>query len=93
MSLKNDTDKPYMKQDALSHDDCVKMLYQVIDNEVCPEEKERFHEHLKMCMPCFKEYNLEKAIRNMIRSKCKKREVPNDLVSSIKGKISNSGAV
>jgi mycothiol system anti-sigma-R factor len=42
--------------------------------------------HLEECMPCFKNYHLEVAIRQLLKNKCKD-QAPQELVDSIKAKV------
>ena len=81
-----------MKQDCPEQNECIKMLQLILDDEATSEQKDHFlKHHLKECLPCYNNYNLELAIRAMLKTKCSK-EAPQDLVDSIKTKfIQNFG--
>jgi anti-sigma factor (TIGR02949 family) len=77
-----------MKQDCENKRECMQMLQLIVDGEASPEQKEHFlKHHLEECMPCFKNYHLEVAIRQLLKSKCSGREAPQELVDSIKSKV------
>jgi mycothiol system anti-sigma-R factor len=63
------------------------MLQLIVDGEATPEQKEHFlTHHLEECMPCYKNYHLEVAIRQLLKSKCTD-SCPQELVESIKAKV------
>jgi mycothiol system anti-sigma-R factor len=65
----------------------MEMLQLIVDGEATPEQKDHFlKHHLKECMPCFKNYHLEVAIRDLLKLKCS-GEAPQELVDSIKSKV------
>lgn len=66
---------------------CLEILELLLDGEAAPEQAEFFHAHIENCMPCYKHYNLEKKIREILQTKIERRPVPHDLVESIKIKI------
>ena len=70
--------------------ECLKVLEGILDEESTPEEEERYFEHVQKCWPCFQNYNLEKAIRELIKTKIEKRKVPEGLVEKIKSEIEKS---
>jgi mycothiol system anti-sigma-R factor len=43
-------------------------------------------QHLQECMPCYQNYHLEVAIRDLLKRKCS-NEAPQELVNSIKEKV------
>ena len=76
-----------MKQDCSEKNECLKMLQQILDGEATTEQKEHFlKHHLEECMPCYKNYHLEVAIRQLLKTKCCS-EAPQELVDSIKTKV------
>jgi len=72
---------------GISHKDCMDLLYQFLDNEVDDKVGGQVHEHIKICMPCYERYNLDKAIKEMLKTKCIGKQVPKDLIQSIKVQI------
>lgn len=70
-----------------NHNECLKILSLVLDEEAGPEEQEYFKKHIENCMPYYEIYSVDRAIKELIRQKCYDREVPRDLVDQIKSKI------
>ncbi|MGK7395927.1 MAG: anti-sigma factor [Candidatus Cyclobacteriaceae bacterium M3_2C_046] len=68
-------------------DHCNHLLQLILDGEATEEQENFFHEHVDKCVYCFNSFKVEKSIRDLIKSKIKKEEVPIDLVESIKLKI------
>lgn len=86
----NSPDQSKMKQDCQNQRECFEKLQLILDGEVSSQQKEHFlKDHLEQCMPCYKNYNLEVAIRELLRTKCT-QHAPQDLVESIKKKVSQN---
>lgn len=84
----NVPDQSRMKQDCQNKRECLEMLQLILDGEASPEQKDHFlKEHLESCMPCYQNYNLEVAIRQLLKTKCS-QHAPQDLVDDIKKKVS-----
>ncbi len=67
---------------------CLEMLRLILDGEASEEERKNFFDkHLETCMPCYKTYHLEMAIRDLLKSKCGKHEAPAELIENIKRMI------
>ena len=65
----------------------MEMLQLIVDGEASPEQKEHFlKHHLEECMPCYKNYHLEVAIRQLLKNKCT-GQAPQELIDSIKAKV------
>jgi anti-sigma factor (TIGR02949 family) len=80
-------DESQMKQDCPNQRECLEMLQTILDGEATPEVKDHFLKvHLEECMPCYKNYHLEVAIRQLLKAKCSK-EAPQELVDDIKTKV------
>lgn len=83
----NSPDFSKMKKDCENQRECFEILQAIIDGEATPQQKEHFmKEHLEQCMPCYKNYHLEVAIRELLKSKCS-QHAPQDLVDSIRKKV------
>ncbi len=67
--------------------DCLELLSLVLDQAATPEQHLHFREHLKSCMPCYQQYNLDLAIKKLIQEKCCDKRVPEGLVASIREKV------
>lgn len=84
----SDPDKSRMKQDCANKRECMEMLQLIVDGEASSEQKEHFlKHHLEECLPCYNNYHLEVAIRQMLKSKCSGDCAPQELVDSIKAKV------
>ncbi len=70
---------------------CMEMLQSILDGEATPDQKNYFKQHMDHCMPCYKEYNLDMAIKELLQTKCG-GTCPEDLVAQIKSKINSSAA-
>ena len=67
---------------------CMEMLQVILDGEATAEQKTYFKEHMDLCMPCFKGYELDMAIKHLVQSKCCGGDAPADLVEQIRIQIS-----
>ena len=70
--------------------ECLKDLEVILDNEATPEEEKMYFDHIEKCWPCFQNYNLETAIRELIKTKVERKQVPEDLVARIRIEIERS---
>ncbi len=66
---------------------CFQLLESILDGENDQDSKEVLKEKLAKCQPCFEHYHLEQAIRDVLKTKCTKHAVPEELASSIRQKI------
>ena len=66
---------------------CMEMLQSILDSEATTEQKDYFRKHMDGCMPCFKTYELDMAIRELLKSKCCGGDAPSELVDQIKTQI------
>jgi anti-sigma factor (TIGR02949 family) len=83
-------DQSRMKQNCENQRECLQMLQLILDGEATTQQKDHFlKEHLEQCMPCYKNYNLEMAIRELLKSKCT-NHAPQDLVDSIRKKVTEN---
>jgi len=69
---------------------CMEMLQAILDGEASPELHTQFHEHMDGCMPCYKKYNLEMTIKELLRKKCSGNGAPPELIDRIKNHISQN---
>ncbi len=83
----NSPDQSKMKQECQNQRECFEMLQMILDGEASTQQKDHFlKEHLEQCMPCYKNYHLEVAIRELLKSKCS-QHAPQDLVESIRKQV------
>lgn len=81
----NSTDKGGSGQ--LDHGECMKLLQLVLDNEATEEQREVFENHVCNCMPYFEIYQVDKAIKSLVKKSCCGKDMPNDLAQEIKAKL------
>ena len=78
-----------LKDNANFSPDCLELLNLVLDEEASPGQRQFFFEHLKGCMPCHEKFNIDMAIKKMIKEKCGKN-VPEGLMETIRAKVLQS---
>ena len=71
--------------------DCLCRLNTVLDGEATKEEMLYLQEHIDQCSPCYDHYNIEKAVKEVIKHKLEQRPVPANLIESIRGNINKNG--
>lgn len=59
----------------------------VIDGEASPQEVTYLRRHLKMCLKCLDRYNIDNEIKQMLKLKLAKIEVPAGLAETIRSKL------
>jgi len=88
--MSNLSEQDNRKQDCPNKRECFEMLQLILDGEATPDQKQNFlTEHLEDCMPCYKNYHLEVAIRQLLRTKCTSH-APQELVEEIKRKVAQN---
>ncbi|GAB4235039.1 MAG: hypothetical protein Tsb0034_09060 [Ekhidna sp.] len=68
-------------------DKCLRILNLILDNEASEEQEKFFYEHIEKCMVCFAHYNVERQIRQLLKTKLNQHPVPTALADEIRGKI------
>ena len=71
---------------------CLHVLEVILDDESTKEEEKKYFEHIEKCWTCYQNYNLEKEIRELIKTKIDKKNLPDGLVQQIKLEIEKSSA-
>lgn len=66
---------------------CFQLLESILDGETLEESKKLLDQKLAKCQPCFEYYQLEQVIRDILKNKCTKKPVPEELAASIRQKI------
>jgi anti-sigma factor (TIGR02949 family) len=83
----NSPDLSKMKQNCQNQRECFELLQTILDGEATSQQKEQFlKDHLEQCMPCYKNYHLEVAIRELLKTKCTSH-APQELVDDIRKKV------
>jgi len=81
-----DLNSPFIKSDGTKCT-CMEMLQQMLDTEVTEEQREYFKKHIDHCLPCYKSYDLEMTIKELLKSKCCGNDVPAEVIDQIKSQI------
>lgn len=69
--------------------DCAQTLarvYEYLDGEMSPADFDRIREHLDDCSPCLRQYDLDVALKALVRRSCRE-SAPADLRERIMVKI------
>jgi anti-sigma factor (TIGR02949 family) len=66
---------------------CMEMLQLILDGEANEDQRVYFKNHMDKCMPCFKTYSLDNAIKELLKTRCHNDPAPPGLVESIKLQI------
>ncbi len=70
---------------------CLELLHSILDGEATAEEQKHFLEkHLDACRPCYNNYNLEMAIRELLKTKCNSQKAPSELIENIRSMINTA---
>jgi mycothiol system anti-sigma-R factor len=67
---------------------CLEMLQVILDGEATDEQTKYFAQHMDICLPCFKGYELDMTIKQLVKSKCCGDGAPSDLIEQIRITIS-----
>ncbi len=77
---------PFVQEDGKKLS-CMQMLQIILDEQPSQAQQEYFKAHMDKCMPCFKTYNLDATIKELLKSRCCGGEAPQDLIEGIKQRI------
>ena len=70
--------------------DCSEVLhrvYEYLDGEMTADDTEKIKLHLDECGPCLKEYDLDQALKALVKRSCECEEAPVELRSQIVARI------
>ena len=65
-------------------DQCQELLAKIIDGAATPEEIMAMQSKFETCLPCYKHYSLDMAIKEVMKNKIEKKPVPESLVAGIR---------
>ena len=68
----------------------VAMLWEFIDGECDPENREKLRKHLEECPPCEQLHGLEERIKALIATKCRGEKAPEGLRERLRIEISRT---
>ena len=66
---------------------CKQMLQVILDGQATAEQKEYFKMHMDLCKPCLKTYEIDMAIKEMLKTKCCCERVPAEAVDQLAKEI------
>ena len=72
------------------HTDCSETLhrvYEYLDGEMTPDDTHKIAQHLDECAPCLQQYNLDKALKALVKRSCQCEEAPVALRTQIMARI------
>ncbi len=78
--------RPHTDEDA----DCSEVLYRVyeyLDGEMGRDETTRIAAHLQECGPCLEQYDLDQAVKAVVKRSCQCEEAPVELRAQIMTRI------
>lgn len=87
VSTSKTTLRPHNTSDCTDSNVCLEMLYRVIDGQASADEEASFGHKIENCMSCFKRYQYEKSMKDVIISKIDKKSVPSSLAEDIIFKV------
>ena len=68
------------------HEECMRLLQVVLDEEATHEEQEIFEKHVCNCMPYYEIYEVDKTIKQMLKQNCI-HDVPEGMANEIRLKL------
>jgi len=78
-------------QDAhAGHGDCSEVLhriYEYLDGEMTEGDTHKIAEHLHECGPCLKQYDLDQALKALVKRSCQCESAPVELRTQIMARI------
>ena len=83
----NNTNSTEMYNPDTDHSECMRILNLVLDGEANDEENSFFKQRLENCMPYYQIYNVDMAIKELIKKVGYEKDCPDGLVEEIKAKI------
>ena len=76
--------------DHADHTDCSETLhrvYEYLDGEMTPQDTHKIAQHLDECAPCLQQYNLDQALKALVKRSCQCEEAPVALRTQIMARI------
>ena len=66
---------------------CLELARLMLDDESTPADNKFVMNHIDGCYQCYDNYDVEKAIREVIKQKDSRSEIPSEVVQEIRRKI------
>lgn len=90
--MAEESNKAPQEKKSPDHNECMRILSLVIDGEANNDERKFFERHLQNCMPYYEIYNVDMAIKDMIKKNGYEHQCPDGLADEIKEKIKQTPA-
>lgn len=90
MGLKNFISKIKMSTGMADCSEYRELIQLVIDNEATRNQEVFLQRHLKMCLRCMDQYDVNAELKKALKLKLQNKPVPTGLAESIREKITNS---
>ena len=68
-------------------DDALHRVYEYLDGEMSTDDCRKIQAHLDDCGPCLRQYNLDQALKAVIKRSCGHEEAPVELRMTILSRI------
>ena len=62
-------------------------VYQYLDGEMGPDDRDRIREHLAQCGQCLKEYDVDQMLKTLVHRSCSCEAAPTELRLQIMARI------
>lgn len=82
-----------LKRHCENHEKCMQMIQAVLDGSATEAEMQAFKANMNECMPCIEGYELQKSIKDALRSKLEKKCCPESTLSKIREKLGIASAL
>ncbi len=82
-----------MNEAGVNREECSQVLdrvYEFHDHELTEEEAEEIRSHLMACEPCLDHYDVEQAMRELIRRSCASQRAPEGLRVKVKASFTRT---
>jgi mycothiol system anti-sigma-R factor len=77
-------------REELADTDCSEVLhrvYEYLDGEMTPDDTAKIKHHLDECGPCLHEYDLDQALKALVKRSCQREAAPVELRTQIMARI------
>ncbi len=69
---------------------CVELLQLVIDGQATEQQEAELEQHIVACKSCKSEFELSQTIKDNLKSRLKRPNIPSELATSIQSKVLQS---
>lgn len=86
----SDTSEKKVPIDCKEYEKCLEYLHLMLDNEATEAQEKYLKNHLEHCMVCFEQYEVERQIRELLKTKLINQKVPDNLAAAIRTRVFQS---